>query len=74
MVLQTFNSLHKRLQFTVEIEKENKINFLNVLLIRDNTVIISYFFYKSSSFGEIPQFLLPPSRNPQKRCHHRLHR
>jgi len=24
MVLQTFNSLHKRLQFTIEIQKENK--------------------------------------------------
>ena len=41
-VLETLNSYHKNMKFTIEIETENKISFLNVLLICNNSSIRTY--------------------------------
>ena len=41
-VLETLNSYHKNMKFTIEIETENKISFLDVLLIRNNSSIRAY--------------------------------
>ena len=37
--LETLNSYHTHIKFTLEIESDNKISFLYVLLIRSNTLI-----------------------------------
>ena len=36
-VIETFNSYHKNIKFTIEIETESKISFLDILLIRNNS-------------------------------------
>ena len=33
------NNFHKNSQFTVQVEKEGRISFLNVLMIRDQTTV-----------------------------------
>ena len=38
-VFETLNSYHKNIKFKIEIEKENKILFLGVLLIRNKNSI-----------------------------------
>ena len=38
--LETLNSYHTNIEFTIEIESENKISFLDVLLIRSNSLIL----------------------------------
>jgi len=40
LILHTFNSLHQRLQFTMEVEDNNKISFLDVTLIKEDGGII----------------------------------
>lgn len=48
--LEVFNSIYEHLQFTVEIEKDYQLNYLDVKLIRKNEKIIfdSYKKYTSS--------------------------
>ena len=36
-VIETFNSYHKNIRFTIEIETESKISFLDILLIRNSS-------------------------------------
>ena len=36
-VIETFNSYHKNIKFTIEIETESKISFLDILLIRNSS-------------------------------------
>ena len=37
-VLSKLNNFHKNIQFTIEVEKEGRISFLGVLMIRDNNI------------------------------------
>jgi len=39
-ILNTFNNIHKRLQFTVELEKNRSLNFLDLSLIVKNDELI----------------------------------
>ena len=48
-VLQTLNSYHINIKFTIEIETENKISFLDVLLIRNNSMISTKVFRKNTN-------------------------
>jgi len=49
-LLRTFNSQHSRLQFTMEIEKDNKISFLDLTFINDEGTII-FDLYKKPTFS-----------------------
>ena len=48
-VLETLNSYHKHIKFTIEIETENKISFLDVLLIRNNNLISTKVYRKNTN-------------------------
>jgi len=45
----TFNSIHERLQFTVEIEHDKQLSFLDVKLIRNKKHIIFDIFKKDTA-------------------------
>lgn len=45
-ILNIFNSFHPKLQFTVEMEDNCKIPFLDILLIREQNVIITDWYHK----------------------------
>ena len=47
-VLETLNSYHTNIKFTFEIESENKISFLDVLLIRSNSLISTKVYRKNT--------------------------
>lgn len=49
--LKQFNDYHPKLQFTVEIEENSSINFLDLTLIRNNSRIQTKFFQKPISSG-----------------------
>ena len=55
-VLDTFNSMHDRLQFTIEIENENRISFLDVTLIKWNDRIIFDQYRKPTFSGRYLNF------------------
>jgi len=55
-VLTTFNSYHPRLKFTYELEKNNKLNFLNTSVIRENGNIITNWFRKPTFSGRYINF------------------
>jgi len=50
ILLQTFNAQHSRLQFTMEIERDKKISFLDLTLINDDGIII-FDLYKKPTFS-----------------------
>ena len=52
--LTIFNSLHTRLQFTIEVGIDNRLNFLDTILIINNKRII--FDTKLYIFGKVPEF------------------
>ena len=51
-VLQTLNNYHTNIKFTIEIESESKISFLDVLLIGSNSVI-STKVYRKNTYGRL---------------------
>jgi len=51
-ILNTFNSLHSRLQFTVEVEDEGKISFLDTLLIVKGQNLI-FDGFRKATFSDI---------------------
>ena len=48
-VLETLNSYHTNIKFTIEIETENKISFLDVLLICNNSLISTKVYRKNTN-------------------------
>ena len=47
--LKVFNNYHERLQFTYEIENNNKINFLELTLIKNNNTLMHNWYRKNTS-------------------------
>ncbi len=45
LTVDTFNSFHDKLQFTIEVEKDSKIPFLDMLIMRstDGTIKIDWY-------------------------------
>ncbi|KYQ48579.1 hypothetical protein ALC60_12372, partial [Trachymyrmex zeteki] len=54
--LDTFNSLHNRLQFTVEVGTNNKLSFLDTMLIIDNQRIIFDIYHEKTFSGRFFNF------------------
>ena len=50
-ILSSFNTYNNNLQFTIELETNNSINFLDLQLIRTNNKIITNWFRKSTASG-----------------------
>ena len=48
-VLETSNSYHRNIKFTIEIKTENKISFLDVLLIPNNSLISTKVYCKNTN-------------------------
>ena len=55
-ILAIFNSYEQRLQFTHEIEIDNKISFLDVLLIKNNDTIETNWYTKPTFSGRFLNF------------------
>lgn len=52
-----FESFDNNIRFTVEYEIENKINFLDITLIRNNNKIITNWFRKTTASGRLLNYL-----------------
>ena len=55
--LDIFNSYDPNLQFTIELEQNKTINFLDVTIINDNSVILTNWYQKSTYSGRILNFM-----------------
>lgn len=55
-VLDAFNAFHSKLQFTIETEQNQQINFLDLTLIRENGIILSKWYTKSVASGRYLNF------------------
>jgi len=66
IILTIFNSLYTRLQFTMEISFDNRLNFLDTTLIIDSHRIIFDTYHKTVFSG---RFLIFHSNHPL--CHKR---
>ncbi|XP_072762580.1 uncharacterized protein [Anoplolepis gracilipes] len=66
MIVNTFNSYHPRLQFTIEEGDDNRLNFLDVTIISHNELIYFNWFQKQTFSGRYLHF---ESRHPL--CHKR---
>ncbi|CAH0769544.1 unnamed protein product [Bemisia tabaci] len=56
-VLQFFNSLDPRIQFTLEVENNRRINFFDMALIRMGHVVTCKWYQQPSSSGRYLNFL-----------------
>ena len=56
-ILSSFNNCNNNLQFTIERETNNGINFLDIQLIRTNNKIITNWFRKSTASGRYINYL-----------------
>ena len=56
-ILSSFNNYNNNLQFTIERETNNSINFLDIQLIRTNNKIITNWFRKSTASGRYINYL-----------------
>ncbi|XP_074115123.1 uncharacterized protein LOC141537840 [Cotesia typhae] len=52
-VLGLFNSFDDNIQFTLETEKENRISFLDILIVRRDGCLITDWFIKPISSGRL---------------------
>lgn len=56
-ILSVFNSFHSRLQFTMEIGDNNKLDFLDVTIILNNNRLNFDWFHKPTFSGKYLNFL-----------------
>jgi len=56
LLLQSFNTQHSRLQFTMEIERDKKISFLDLIFINDNGRLIFDLYRKPTFLGRFLNF------------------
>ena len=56
-ILSSFNNYNNNLQFTIERESNNSINFLDMTLIRNNNKIITNWFRKNTASGRYINYL-----------------
>ncbi|XP_072763715.1 uncharacterized protein [Anoplolepis gracilipes] len=49
--LNTFNSQHDRLQFTIEVEKDHKIDFLDIIFMTENNILTFDWYHKLTFSG-----------------------
>lgn len=56
-ILKEFNSYHPRLQFTIELEKNEKINFLDLTIHKKNNSLQTEWFTKETWSGRYLNFL-----------------
>ena len=57
-VIDTFNDYHPRIQFTHEMERNNRISFLDCEIIKlDNGKIVSNWYRKSTYSGRMLNFI-----------------
>ena len=61
-MVNNFNNINPNIQFTYEIEKDNNINFLDLLLMNSDNKIITNWFQKSCFSG---RFLNYNSNHPK---------
>ena len=50
-ILNTFNKFHPKIQFTYELENNNRLNFLDILLIKNTDGSVSTDIYKKPTFS-----------------------
>lgn len=62
LTLDTFNSFHPRLQFTIELEVDYKLPFLDTILIRNDNGMLSTDWFHKPTFSE--RFLNYYSHHP----------
>ena len=55
-VLEIFNSYHKSLNFTHELQNHNSINFLDITILRDNTQLYYNWYRKPTSSNRTINF------------------
>ena len=51
LVFNSFNSVNNRINFTCELEKEQKLNFLDILVIKNEDSSITFDIYKKPTFS-----------------------
>lgn len=56
-ILDTFNSFHPRLRFTLEISDNNKLNFLDTTIILENNNLLFDWYHKPLFSGRYLNFL-----------------
>jgi len=56
-IAETFNSFHDRLKFTMEVDTDDRINFLDVTVIIENNVIMFDHYKKPTNSGRYLNFL-----------------
>lgn len=62
-ILKTLNTYHNRIQFTVEIEKNGQIPYLDMEIIRQNESLMTNWYTKKTSSGRMINY---HSTQPQK--------
>ena len=55
-ILRVCNSYDDNLNFTYELEMNNKLNFFNVMLLKENGKVITNMYQKPTNTGRILNF------------------
>jgi len=67
MVLEDFNALHPKLEFTAEAEKDNNLNYLDISIHRNHTNIKNSHIQEAHIYGHHHLLHLQSPHTPQKR-------